>query len=81
MSSTDTPADQNSSERPVGRASDSGPTSDAAEAVIAALDDADVALDASDLALDSDEDAVTLLPDSEGKGRDPVLVRYAYRPQ
>lgn len=64
MSSTDTPADQNSSERPVGRASDPGPSSDAAEAVIAALDDADVALDASDLALDSDEDAVTLLPDS-----------------
>lgn len=55
MSSTDTPTDLNSSVRPDGRASASEPTSDAAEAVIAALDDADVALD---------DDSVTLLPDS-----------------
>ena len=64
MSSTDTPADQNSNQRPVSRAFESDTTSSAAEAVIAALDDADVALDPGDVTVDSDDDAVTMLPDS-----------------
>ncbi len=64
MSSTDTPADRNSNERPVSRTFESDATSSAAEAVIAALDDADVALDPSDVTVDSDDDAVTMLPDS-----------------
>ena len=57
MSSTDNPADLLSNLRPTGRAKDASPPSEAAEAVIAALDDADVSLD-------TDDESVTLLPDS-----------------
>ncbi|HMY59237.1 MAG TPA: hypothetical protein PK472_13330, partial [Pseudomonadota bacterium] len=57
MSSTDNPADLLSNLRPTGRAKDASPPSEAAEAVIAALDDADVSLG-------TDDESVTLLPDS-----------------
>lgn len=57
MSSTDNPADLLSNLRPTDRANDASKPTGAAEAVIAALDDADVALD-------TDDESVTLLPDS-----------------
>jgi len=57
MSSIDDPEDLLHSLRPLPQKSDAGRPVDAAEAVIAALDDADIALEAED-------DVVTLLPDS-----------------
>lgn len=57
MSSTDDSEDLLSSLRTTGEATDASPPTGAAEAVIAALDDADIALD-------TDDESVSLLPDS-----------------